>query len=442
MYLAAYLKAKRKDVEIKLIDMRVHSESVLKSILKEYNPDIAGISAITIEEGSMKKIAELIKARNNNCIVIAGGPHPTAFSEEVLAYHNIDYIVRGEGEETFFELLNTIIDGGDIHKVKGIGYKEDKSNFFTENRGVIKDVDSIPMPAWDYINTEEYFRRTSMSNYGIRRYANLYTSRACPYRCIYCHNIFGKGFRGRSPENVIEEIKYLKTKYNIEEVEVIDDVFNFDRDRAIKIFELTQKETPGLKYSFPNGLRGDRLDVDLLKVMKRAGTVMLTIAVESADEKIQKFIKKHLNLEKTLQAIEDCDNANILTRGFFMLGFPDETEEEVIRTINYALHSKLHIAMFYITIPFKGTELYNYVTDRINSAHYSPADYEYVGSRFNLSRVSSEMLKRLQTIAYIKFYSNPWRWWRIFRLSPYRKDLVRYLPDLLLRFNLDRQVKR
>lgn len=439
MYLASYLRAKRNDIEIKIFDMRLYHTDGLKtltSILKEYNPDIAGISAITIEEKSMKTIARMVKNYNKSCIVIAGGPHPSAFPEEVLSDENIDFIVSGEGEKTFFELISIIIDGGAQNKVKGIGYKEDGQMIFTGDREVIENVDSIPMPAWDYINPEIYFRRTSMSNYGIRRYANLFTSRSCPYRCVYCHNIFGKGFRGRSPQNILEEIRYLKARYNIEEIEIVDDVFNFDRGRAIKIFELSEKENPGLKYSFPNGLRGDRLDNDLLGIMKSSGTVMLTIAVESASERVQRLIKKNLNLERTLRIIEESNRLGILTRGFFMMGFPDETEEEITKTIRYACSSKLHIAMFYITIPFKGTELYNLVKDRINN-DYSYSDYEYVASRFNLSMVPSERLKKMQATAYRRFYSNLWRWWRIFKLSPYRKDLVRYIPDLVLRSLLD-----
>lgn len=440
MYIAGYLRAKRNDTDIKIFDMRLYSADgleTLKSILNEYKPDITGISAITIEEDSMKTIARMVKRYNKSCLVIAGGPHPSAFSEEVLADNNVDFIVRGEGEETFYELVNVIIDGGDKHKVKGVGFTEDGHFVFTENREVIKNLDSIPIPAWDYVEPESYFQRTSMSNYGIRRYANLFTSRSCPYKCIYCHNIFGKGFRGRSPGNVIEEIKYLKTTHNIEEVEVIDDVFNFDKKRAIEIFQLSRKENFGLKYSFPNGLRGDRLDGELLEVMKSAGTVMVTIAVESASERIQKLIKKHLNLEKTLRVIEDSNRLGILTRGFFMLGFPDETEDEIIKTINYACSSLLHVAMFYITIPFKGTGLYELIKDKINHNDYLPSDYEYVASRFNLSRVPSGKLRRMQVTAYRRFYSNIWRWWKIFKLSPYKKDLVRYIPDLVLRLLLD-----
>ncbi len=441
MSLAGYLRAKRNDIDIKIFDMRLYSTydgmALLESIIDEYNPDIAGISAITLESDSMKKIAEMVKERNNRSIVVAGGPYPSAFSGEVLADKNIDFIVRGEGEETFYELVNVLLDGGDKHKVKGIGFKEDGHFVFTGDRDVIKDLDSIPFPAWDYIDVEPYFRRTSMSNYGIRRYANLFTSRSCPYRCIYCHNIFGRGFRARSAENVIEEIKYLRKKYNIEEVEIVDDVFNFERKRTMEIFKLAEKETPGLKYSFPNGLRGDRLDGELLEIMKSGGTVMITIAVESASPRIQRLIKKDLDLQKTLRVIEESNRAHILTRGFFMMGFPGESEEEIMKTINYACSSMLHIAMFYIAIPFKGTELYELVRDRINHESYKASDYEYVGSRFNLSDVPSDRLRRMQTIAYRRFYSNIWRWWSIFKLSPYRRDLVRYIPDLILRLFLD-----
>lgn len=442
MYLASYLREKRNDVDFKIVDMRLfkrNSETVLSSVLNEYRPDIVGISAITIEDNSLKDIARTVKSYCNHCPVIVGGPHASAFSEEVLSVSGVDFIVRGEGEETFFELYNVIVDGGNLHKVKGIGFKEGNELVFTEERDFIKDIDELPLPAWDLVDVELYFRRTSMSNYGIRRYANLFTSRSCPYRCIYCHNIFGKGFRGRSPENVIEEIDFLKKKYNLQEIEIIDDVFNFDKKRAMEILEISIKRNIPVKYSFPNGLRGDRLDEELIEVMKRAGTVMVTVAIESASERIQKKIKKHLNLEKTLDTIEKLDKAGILTRGFFMLGFPEETEAEINRTIDYACRSSLHIAMFYITIPFKGTELYDMVKEKINLQKFSIYDYEYVSSRFNLSDVPYEQLVKIQAGAYRKFYANPWRWWRVLKLSPYKMDLVKYIPDLFLRFMLDRK---
>lgn len=439
MYIASYLRSKRKDVEIRIFDMRVSSEDLLYSTLKEFSPDIVGISAITVERDSLSFIAKRVKEFRRDCIVIAGGPHPTAFLDEVLDDRNIDYVISGEGEVAFFELFNTIVDGGDINNIKGVGFREGEEKKFVPRKEYIDPLDNLPFPAWDLVVPTLYYRRTSMSNYGIRRYANILTSRSCPYRCIYCHNIFGKGFRARSAENVIEEIKYLSSKYNIEEVEIVDDVFNFDIKRAKDFFNLSQKNGVSLKYSFPNGLRGDRLDEELIKIMKDSGTVMVTIAVESASKRIQKMIRKNLDLQKTSQFISLFDRTEILTRGFFMLGFPEETEEEIKETIDFACSSSLHIGMFYLPIPFKGTELYDMVRNRIDFRGFSTEDFEYVSSRFNVSRIEYNRLKELQASAYRRFYANPKRWWKILKLSPYKKDLLRYIPDLFLRIMLDRQ---
>jgi len=441
MYLASFLRERKKDVEIKILDLRLYArrwEDVLKRVIQEFNPDIAGISALTIEELCMKRIAEIIKGLNNRCIVIAGGPHPSAYPVDTLKEQNIDFVVIGEGERIFVDLVECLFSGGKPEMVKGVAFRRDGEFLQNPPGEHIVDIDSLPVPAWDLIPAEEYFKKTSMSNYGIRRYANLFTSRSCPYRCIYCHNLFGKGFRGMSPERVIEEIKFLKKKYNIEEVEVIDDVFNFDRARALKIFEKSVETGMEVKYSFPNGLRGDRLDEELIMVMKKSKTVMITVAVESASERIQRLIKKHLDLEKTKKIIEIVDKHNILIRGFFMMGFPGETEEEMKKTIDYACNSALHIAMFYITIPFKGTELYNMVKDELEDKNYSYYDYEYVKSRFNLSPVEQNTLIELQALAYRRFYLNPWRWRRVLQVAPYKIDLIRYVPWVTKRLFLDR----
>lgn len=441
MYLSACLMKERRDVDLRILDLRLEPARWryrLKDILMDYKPDIIGISALTIELNSLKNVAEIAKRNNPETIVIAGGPHVSAYPLEVLEDRNIDYIVIGEGEITFLELINFLIEGGNRNKIKGIGFREDNGIKLNEPREFISNIDELPFPSYELVNVEKYFLRTSMSHYGIRRYANLYTSRSCPYRCIYCHNIFGKGFRGMSPERVVEEIKFLQKRFDLEEIEVVDDVFNFDIKRAIKIFEELSRSGLKLKYSFPNGLRGDRLEGDLIRIMKSAGTVMITIAVESASPRIQRVIKKYLDLQKTEIAIDECNKAGILTRGFFMLGFPEETEEEMRVTIDYACSSSLHIAMFYITIPFKGTELYEMVKEKLNEYDFSPQDYEYVSSRFNLSGVDYPQLIKLQAGAYRKFYSNPWRWWKILTLSPYKKDLLRYLPALGLRLLLDK----
>jgi radical SAM superfamily enzyme YgiQ (UPF0313 family) len=184
------------------------------------------------------------------------------------------------------------------------------------------------------------------------------TSRGCPYRCAYCHNVLGKKFRVRSPENILEEIKYIHDKFGITDFQIIDDIFNLDMDRAKKICDLIINSGMDLTFAFPNAIRADRVDEELVEKMAQAGTKFTSIAIETASPRIQKLIRKNLNLEKAFKAIHLFARVGIVTRGFFMMGFPTETEEEVLDTIEYAKRSRLCGATFFTVVYYPGTDLY------------------------------------------------------------------------------------
>lgn len=406
MYLAGYLRETFKNIEVKILDTRVYKNRYKERLaveLKDFEPAMVGISAVTMEAKSMHEIAGMVKEVLPESKVVVGGAHPTSFLRRTLEDRNIDYVVRGEGEETFAELVRVIVEEGEVRKVKGIAYREDGDLVETEPRGYIEDLNTLPFPAWDMINIDDYARFWSMSPRGKRRYMVIYTSRSCPYRCIYCHNIFGKGFRARSPENVIEEIDILYNRYNIKEIEIVDDIFNFDSKRVERICDLIVERGYDLRIAFPNGLRSDLLNNSLLEKMRKAGTVFITFAVESASPRIQRLIKKNLRLDKVKEAIEHAVKLGIFSNGAFMLGFPTETEEEVKETIRFAVESNLHSAYFFIVTPFEGTELFEMVSEEVRrSLHYN--EYSYYRTNHQISDVKEGKLFKLWHIAYLKFY--------------------------------------
>lgn len=409
MYLASVLR--KHGHHVKILDTRLNNKEInLKKIIYDFDPEVVGLSALTIESEKMHFIASEVKKINKDIKVIAGGPHPTSYPEDTLNNMAIDFVVRGEGEVTIVELLSSFNNG--YKNIPGICYRENGKIFRTSEREPIGDLDSLPFPSWDLINIDEYSRRLSMSMVGFRRYMGLFTSRACPYRCIYCHNMFGKKFRARSPENVISEIEMLVKYYNIYDFEIYDDIFNFDRARTERIMDLIIEKELKILLSFPNGLRTDRLDIELLEKMKRAGVYYISIAVETASERLQKYIKKNLNLKKVNEIINNCAELGIFTRGFFMLGFPTETEEEIKKTIRFAVKSKLHTAYFFIVTPFKGTEMGD-LAGNLEKIPYR--DYDYFTGYFNLSNVSTKKLLYYQLVAWILFNLNPYRIYLVLR---------------------------
>lgn len=415
MYLSAYIKQHNPAHNFKIIDMRMNqvSNKELARILDDYNPQVVGISAVTMEAVNMHEISAIVKETLPECKVVAGGPHPSSFIQKTLSDMNIDYLVLGEGEVTFYELLENIEKGGDIKEVKGLAFRNNNNIYLTPHREYIQDLDTLPFPDWDLINIEEYSNFYSMTNLGKRRYMALFTSRSCPYRCIYCHNIFGKGFRGRSPENVLQEIKLLYYKYNIRDFEILDDIFNFDRERTKKIFQGIIDAGLKVSVSFPNGLRTDLLDYETLRIMRDGGVKYLSVAVESASPRIQKLIKKNLRLDKVREMIDHAVKLGIFTQGFFMIGFPTETEEEIKETLDFAFRSPLHTAHFFIVTPFEGTELYDRYKELIDNVQLNFDEYSYYKSSFKLSQITKEKLARYQFYAYSRFYLNPIRIIRI-----------------------------
>ncbi len=408
--------------EVVLADTRIGQDPV--DTARRFNPQIVGISALTVEAYSLYRIAKEMKSLSKAPQVIAGGPHPTSFPEEVLADPNIDCLTLGEGEGTFPELVEALEAGQGLSAIKGVVFRENGTISFTEPRPHIQDLDSLPFPSWDLVDLPLYFQRDSMASVGLRPYMNIFTSRSCPYRCIYCHDIFGKGFRARGPENVIAEMEALISRYGIRDFEVLDDVFNLDSKRVHRILDLILRKGIKLHLSFPNGLRTDKLEEDLLEKLKNAGVNHLSIAVETASPRLQKLIRKNLNLEKVREAISQCSRLGIFTRGFFMLGFPTETEEEMRETIRFAVESDLHTALFFIVIPFKGTQLYEIYKEELKRRTIQKGgserftDYDYFDGTFNLSRVGDRTLFSLQRKAFRLFYLNPKRIYRIIRTFP------------------------
>lgn len=396
------------------------------SDIQDYSPDIVGLSSLTYEAPVTHEIARNIKELSKDCKVVVGGPYPTSSPERVLRDKNIDYVVFGEGEETMGELVDEIEKGNDFSEVSGLVFSRNGEIVFTPPRDFIEDLDSYPFPAWDLIDIESYFTVEKMNRvYCRKEYMSVFSSRGCPYNCVYCHRIFGKKYRARSPENVVSEIETLYSNYGIREIDFIDDAFNIDAERAERICDLLIEKKLDLKITFPNGIRGDIINEKLLHKMKEAGTYRIVYGIETASPRLQKLIKKNINLKKMNEVISLTDELNILSHGFFMLGFPTETREEMQRTIDYAANSKLNTASFFTVNSFEGTELANMVKNLKIPIDYEQEEHNCFTTNAKLSEVSPEELARLARKANMTFYLKIRRIYRVLMLFPRKLQIFR-----------------
>ena len=387
------------------------SINYLRKRFQKFDPEMVGFSTVTMEAKQMEQIARMVKKEKPNCITVLGGPHASFFYKQALETGVIDYVVIGEGEETFPELLETLERDEPVDKVKGIAFIRDGEVILTEPRPFIKDLDSIPFPAWDLVEFKKYAREPSMNGYSHSRpWSMLITTRGCPFKCAYCHNIFGKKVRKRSVENVIEEIELLVNRYGIKELHIIDDIFNMDLPRAKQICDEIVNRRIKVKIAFPNGLRADMMDRELIQKLKKAGCYSMTYAIETASPRIQKLIHKNLNLEKAKQVIEWTYQEGIIPQAFIMLGFPTETTEEIEATIRYALNSKLIRCWFFTVVIYPGAELYKIAQEsypEVEFSNYDWFDFWYWSKNSFYTQFTGINLSKIQRRAYRRFYLRP-----------------------------------
>jgi anaerobic magnesium-protoporphyrin IX monomethyl ester cyclase len=428
MSLAAYLREKY-HYQVRIEDLRLSEKnhSDLESTIRFYLPDIVGISALTFESDAIPRIAEGVKRVNANTPVLLGGPHATAYPEKAAQIPGIDYVVVGEGEIVAGRLIECLLAHRDVADIKGIVYRHKDRIISTGREDLIEDINNLPMPAYDLIPIELYGSFNRMSRTGSGKFMSIFSSRGCPYRCIYCHNIFGKMFRFRSAECLFKEIKHLYDTYEIRDFEILDDIFNLDRNRLIEFCDRIITSGMKITLAFPNGMRGDILDEQQLSKLRQAGAIFIAFAIETGSPRMQKLIKKNIQLEKIKKNIEIAHMLRIHSHGFFMIGFPEETLEDMKMTVQFMVSSKLHSSALFVVMPFEGTEL-GEIAKEMGKVPVSDFSMSYHTENFvNLTDVPSKEVNRIRRQALMKFYLNPIRLFVFVRDFPSKRELVKFV---------------
>jgi radical SAM superfamily enzyme YgiQ (UPF0313 family) len=424
--------------DVHILDMKVEGWTPERCAaeLVRLAPDVVGLSAMTYEAGCMHELAALVRSELPDARIVCGGPHPSVAAEDVLKDANVDLVVRGEGELTFVDVLAGLEQSRrDWSGCTGISWRRDDRSIVHEpDRPPPQDLDALPFPAWHRIDHAKYHRvpRGGVI-YAHEEFATIFSSRACPWRCTYCHNSYGKVFRERSAEHVLAEIELLVTVHGVKELVFMDDIFNFRAERAKAIARGIIERGWKLALTFPNGFRGDILDEELVLLLKRAGMYRCMVAVESASPRVQKVMKKNLKIDKVARIVDFIAEQGVMVHGAFMLGFPSETEAEMRSTIEWAERSSFHTAAFFRVIPFKGTELFRQVEQAGFDLPSDWSAYEPYQTEINLSEVPEARITLLRKQAYRRFYLRPKRLWRIFKLIPNKANMLPFLTLLFAR---------
>lgn len=378
-YLAAVLR--NKDIPVETVDCIIEGfdtkfsfngtdyyglslEAIREHILQgKY--DIIGISC---QFSSMLEIAVEISRIAKECavqFVIAGGPHASAQPESLLLTKLVDYVFIGEAEKTIVDFVDLIRERNlsGMKDVGGMAYLDNGQMHITPHRSFIENIDTIPFPARDMFPVEKYFTKCSPIG-GIfknRRNLSMMTSRGCPAQCNFCASsrFWGMKFRGRTPENVLAEIKELRDRYGIKEVQFQDDNFALDKKRALDICQ-GMKERIGLPWSVPSGLALWSINKEVIDAMSDAGCHYAAVAIESGNQRVLlEVINKPLKLEKVPELCRHFKKRKIKLSAFFITGFPDETLDEIKDTFQFAAKCNLSTANFYFPTPLPGSPLWS-----------------------------------------------------------------------------------
>jgi anaerobic magnesium-protoporphyrin IX monomethyl ester cyclase len=407
-YLAAVLEKNAHEVSI--IDAAVlnYSDEQIISETRRRAPDVVGITCVTPSYRKTLDLATKLKKELDSPILI-GGPHVTSVTQETMRNHCFDVGVLGEGDLTVLQLTDTLQNNGDLSKVKGIAYRHDGELIKTPPRPYIEDLDALPFPARSLLPHLNKYKPTP-SAYRNLPQATMITSRGCPYHCAFCdRSVFGNKYRARTAQNVADEMELLINDLGAREIRFWDDTFNVDQQRVFAICEEILKRKLDVTWTCLG--RVNHMNENLLEAMAKAGCWQVDYGIESGNQAILNGIMKGQTLDMVERVVAMTHKAGIGVRGFFMLGLPGETESTMRDTIRFAKSLDLTSAIFHITTPFPGTELFKIATETGELRLDASYDEYMLGFSEDVPYVprglTAQRMKDLQNIAYREFYFRP-----------------------------------
>ena len=360
-YLAASLQKAGHDVHLVDCTFLDRKEAFRKALAVK--AEVVGIYCMVTMLDDCLRFAELLRA---NCRhLVAGGPLPTCDPEPFLKY--FDVVVRGEGEQTMQELLRAFEEPAELDTIAGIVYRTNGEwpakgrLIYTQERKFAKELDRIPFPARELLPNESYIR------YGRKKYGysitTVMSTRGCPFRCEFCSNVvFGGSYRERSPHNVVDEIEAVLA-LGYDRVSFADDVFTMKKERVIGVCHEIRRR--GLHFNWECLGRVDALDYPTALEMKEAGCTRIFFGIESGDDRILDLMDKKITTDEACRAVDAAHRAGLQVGAFFIICYPGETEDTVLKTLHFATSLPLDYLGLSMPYPLPGTDLYKRTKDRI-----------------------------------------------------------------------------
>jgi anaerobic magnesium-protoporphyrin IX monomethyl ester cyclase len=423
----------------------------IKEEIRRRKPDIVGIAnPFTCQVEHAIKVGNIVKDVDPSILTMAGGPHvpavPVQFMEEA---EDIDIAVVGEGEYAMLDIAKVSEGTKKISDVQGIVYRENGVIKQNAPRPFIKNLDELPFPAYHLVDMEQYLDSNKIEYRSFKdRAISMITSRGCPFNCCFCsvHLHMGKTFRAHSVNYVIRHIEHVVNKYRVKTIFFEDDNLTFDLKRFEAICDQIIEKRIKFNWETPNGIRADYLTRDLLEKMKKSGCQSVFFGIESGDQYVlDNIINKSLNLKTVVEVAKMCKEIGISTAAFYIIGFPGEKKEHMLRTVELALRLKKEYdvgMLLHVATPSLGTRLYKeckekgYIQGDLTSRAFAEVRQTRGMPLINtedftaneVKKIAAMAVQRYKKLSLINYFKNPWKTLRTALNQP--KIVLKFIQNL------------
>jgi anaerobic magnesium-protoporphyrin IX monomethyl ester cyclase len=352
MQLSGYLKARSKH-KVATMDaaavLWTYEETALRIAAEK--PDVVGITTSTHGVLSVTTMAREIKKALAGVRIVVGGPHPSAFPEHVMAIPELDFAVRGDGEEPLRLLLDRLEEGGLPEGIPGIIWRENGCIRDNGPAEPVEDLDSLPLPDREGLPIERYYTPSN----AYRRTSTIMGSRGCPNQCVFCD--VPHKFRARSPKHIVDEMQECSERYGIEEIHFIDDLFNSSARRVIEISEEILRRNVKMKWGFKASCR--QVTPEMLQIAKRAGCYRLHYGVETHSDEGLKALNKNMTLDRIYEVFRMTKQAGLVAIAYMMIGCPHEkSPEDVLKVIPFLRRLSPDYVVYSLFTPYPDTKVF------------------------------------------------------------------------------------
>jgi anaerobic magnesium-protoporphyrin IX monomethyl ester cyclase len=401
----------------------VHAEKLddaeLIRRLRRERPRVIGISVLTNMAIPALKIAKLCKQAVPGCTLVVGGVHAETMPERMLRNSAIDAVVRGDGEEP----MRQIMEGVAFANIAGLSYRIGNRIRNNPAQPINLDLDKYPFPAYHLVNFKNYF--PAVGTYRNYPAINMLMTRGCPGKCTFC-NSARTTLRSRSPARVVEQIRLLREKHHIRQIQFYDDTFTVNKRAVLEFCDLLHKANLGITWTAY--VRGDCFSDQMAAAMKKAGCHQVLMGVETGSAKIAKRIGKPIDRERYFEAIRIAHRHGMETRCSFIIGNMDETHDTMMETLNFAMDLDTDLFQLSISTPYPGTALYAEAVDRGWLRHRNWYSYGQGEVLVDQPQITDQQIYNFERFAFRRFYMRPVAIARMLR----RVTHWRHVRDMLL----------